>query len=204
LFAAKALITHGVNVSLYEQAPALGEVGAGVFLTPNSVRHLERVGLGPVVEKYGARVGPKSPYFRHDGSPIAPVQVTDSSGWNASFGMHRADLVALLAAALPAGVSIGRRRRQSVPGVGNPAGRLQVDVLVTRGTPAALVAKNAAGSIPVVMAVIRDPLGLGIVANFARPGGHVTGLNALPPNSPGSGSSCSGRCFLASNASRPC
>ncbi|MEN3375674.1 MAG: hypothetical protein V7604_1029, partial [Hyphomicrobiales bacterium] len=35
--------------------------------------------------------------------PIAPVQVTDSSGWNATFGMHRADLVALLARSLPAG-----------------------------------------------------------------------------------------------------
>jgi salicylate hydroxylase len=104
LFAAKALVAHGVDVSMYEQAPALGEVGAGVFLTPNSVRHLERVGLGPAVEKCGARVGPKSHYFRHDGSPIAPVQVTDSSGWNATFGMHRADLVAFLAAALPAGV----------------------------------------------------------------------------------------------------
>ena len=104
LFAAKALITHGVDVSLYEQAPALGEVGAGVFLTPNSVRHLERVGLGPAVEKYGARVGPKSHYFRYDGSPIAPVQVTDSSGWNACFGMHRADLVTFLAASLPAGI----------------------------------------------------------------------------------------------------
>jgi salicylate hydroxylase len=104
LFAAKALIAHGVDVSLYEQAPALGEVGAGVFLTPNSVRHLERVGLGPAVEKYGARVGPKSHYFRHDGSPIAPVQVTDSSGRNTSFGIHRADLVAFLAAAVPAGV----------------------------------------------------------------------------------------------------
>ena len=87
-----------------EQAPALGEVGAGVYLTPNSVRHLERVGLGPAVEKWGARVGPKSHYFRHDGAPIAPVQVTDASGWNAAFGMHRADLVELLAAALPAGV----------------------------------------------------------------------------------------------------
>jgi len=104
LFAARALIAHGVDVSLYEQAPALGEVGAGVFLTPNSVRHLERVDLGPAVEKYGARVGPKSHYFRHDGSPIAPVQVTDSSGWNATFGMHRADLVAFLAAAMPAGL----------------------------------------------------------------------------------------------------
>ena len=101
LFAANALLAQGSQVSVYEQAPALGEVGAGVFLTPNSVRQLGRVGLGPAVEKWGARVGPGSRYFRHDGSPIAPVQVTDSSGWNATFGMHRADLVELLAAALP-------------------------------------------------------------------------------------------------------
>src|SRR3979409_1454764 len=87
LFAANALIAHGLRVSVHEQAPALGEVGAGVYLTPNSVRHLERVGLGPAVEKYGARVGLSSHYYRHDGAPIAPVQVTDSSGWNATFGM---------------------------------------------------------------------------------------------------------------------
>ena len=104
LFAANALIAHGLSVAVYEQAPALGEVGAGVFLTPNSVRHLQRLGLEPAVEKYGARVGQDSHYFRHDGAPIAPVQVTDSAGWNATFGMHRADLVALLADALPAGV----------------------------------------------------------------------------------------------------
>jgi salicylate hydroxylase len=73
-----------------------------VFLTPNSVRQLQRVGLEPEVEQWGARVGPNSRYFRHDGAPIAPVQVTDSSGWNATFGMHRADLVDMLADALPA------------------------------------------------------------------------------------------------------
>ena len=55
LFAANALIAHGLGVSLYEQAPALGEVGAGVFLTPNSVRQLQRVGLSPSIEKLGAR-----------------------------------------------------------------------------------------------------------------------------------------------------
>jgi salicylate hydroxylase len=101
LFAANALIAHGLQVSVYEQAPSLGEIGAGVFLTPNSVRQLQRVGLGPAVEQRGARVGTESRYFRHDGTPIAPVQVTDSSGWNATFGMHRADLVEMLAASLP-------------------------------------------------------------------------------------------------------
>src|SRR3954470_21627505 len=104
LFAANALIAHGLRVSLYEQAPALGEVGAGAFLTPNSVRQLQRVGRGPSVEKWGGRVGHDSRYFRQDGTPIAPVQVTDSAGWNATFGMHRADLVTMLAQALPPGV----------------------------------------------------------------------------------------------------
>jgi salicylate hydroxylase len=104
LFAANALVAQGFDVSVYEQAPALGEVGAGVFLTPNSVRHLKRLGLEPAVERYGARVGTGSHYFRHDGAPIAGVQVTDAAGWNATFGMHRADLVELLAAALPQGI----------------------------------------------------------------------------------------------------
>ena len=77
LFAANALLAQGLRVAVYEQAPEIGEVGAGVFLTPNSVRHLQRIGLGPAVEKWGARVGADSRYCRHDGAPIAPVQVTD-------------------------------------------------------------------------------------------------------------------------------
>jgi salicylate hydroxylase len=104
LFAANALVRQGLRVSVYEQAPALGEIGAGFYVTPNAVRHLERAGLGPAVARWGARVGPGSAYFRHDGAPIAPVQVTDASGWNACFGMHRADFVDLLAANLPAGI----------------------------------------------------------------------------------------------------
>ena len=75
-----------------------------MFVTPNAVRHLERVGLGPAVARWGARVGTGSHYLRHDGTPIAPVQVTDAAGWNAVFGMHRADFVDLLAAGLPEGV----------------------------------------------------------------------------------------------------
>ena len=96
-------VAQGVSVSVYEQAPALGEIGAGVYLTPNGVRQLERVGLGPAVEKWGSLVGPHSHYLRHDGTPIAPVQVADASGWNATYGMHRADFVDFLAANLPAG-----------------------------------------------------------------------------------------------------
>jgi salicylate hydroxylase len=104
LFLANALVSQGLKTSVYEQAPALGEVGAGVYITPNCVRQLQRVGVGPAVEKWGAKVGNKSRYFHHDGSKIADVQVTDTSGWNATYGMHRADLVDMLAKNLPAGV----------------------------------------------------------------------------------------------------
>ena len=104
LFAANALITQGLSVAVYEQASALGEVGAGVYVTPNAVRHLDRVGLGPAVEQWGARVGSGSCYMRHDGTPIGPVQVTDAAGWKAAFGMHRADFVDFLGAKLPEGI----------------------------------------------------------------------------------------------------
>jgi putative ABC transport system substrate-binding protein len=56
---------------------------------------------------------------------------------------------------------------------------LKVDLILTRGTPAALAAKNATGTIPVIMAGIGDPVGQGVVATLARPGGNVTGLSAL-------------------------
>src|SRR5262249_57044771 len=66
--------------------------------------------LAAAVERRGARVGRDSRYLRDDGTEIAPVQVTDSAGWNATFGMHRADLVDVLASALPAGaVHTGHR-----------------------------------------------------------------------------------------------
>jgi putative ABC transport system substrate-binding protein len=57
--------------------------------------------------------------------------------------------------------------------------RLNIDLIVTRGTPAVLAAKNATGTIPLVMAASGEPVGVGLVAGLARPGGNVTGLSAL-------------------------
>ena len=56
---------------------------------------------------------------------------------------------------------------------------LKVDAIVTRGTPAALAAKKATGTIPIVMAAIGEPVGTGVVASLAQPGANVTGLSAL-------------------------
>jgi putative ABC transport system substrate-binding protein len=58
--------------------------------------------------------------------------------------------------------------------------RLNVDVIVTHGTPGALAAKTAT-TIPVVLAVVGDPLGSGIVSSLAQPGGNVTGVAIFTP-----------------------
>ena len=55
--------------------------------------------------------------------------------------------------------------------------RLKVDVIVTYGTPAVVAARQATLVIPIVFAVVADPVGTGLVASLARPGGNVTGLS---------------------------
>jgi putative ABC transport system substrate-binding protein len=59
--------------------------------------------------------------------------------------------------------------------------RLNVDVIVTHGTPGALAAKQATNTIPIVMAAIGDAEASGVVASLARPGGNVTGLTFFNP-----------------------
>src|SRR5262245_30585350 len=54
--------------------------------------------------------------------------------------------------------------------------RLKVDVIVTSATLPTLAAKRATAVIPIVFAVVSDPVGTGLVASLARPGGNVTGL----------------------------
>ena len=56
---------------------------------------------------------------------------------------------------------------------------LKVEVLLTRGTPAAVGAKRATSTIPIVAAAVADPVGTGLVASLAHPGGNVTGLSTL-------------------------
>ena len=53
--------------------------------------------------------------------------------------------------------------------------RLKVDVIVTGGN-AAVAAKQASSAVPIVFALVDDPIGMGLIANLSRPGGNVTGL----------------------------
>jgi putative ABC transport system substrate-binding protein len=55
--------------------------------------------------------------------------------------------------------------------------QLKVDVMVAGPTPPAVAAKNATGTIPIVLVAVGDPVRLGLIASLARPGGNVTGLS---------------------------
>lgn len=102
LTAALALSRAGHSVRLYEQAPAFGEIGAGIMLTPNATRVLRHFGLGAALDRSGMRP-PASRYRRFDDAalmgdaPLADVmESTHGAPW---LHIHRSDLLdALLAA----------------------------------------------------------------------------------------------------------
>jgi putative ABC transport system substrate-binding protein len=72
-------------------------------------------------------------------------------------------------------------RAERFPDLATELVRLKVDVIVTRGTSAALGAKHVTETIPIVMASSGDPVFAGLVASLARPGGNVTGLHIIVP-----------------------
>jgi salicylate hydroxylase len=101
--AATALFQRGMDVRLYDQAPALTEVGAGVAIQPNGVRVLERLGLGNELVRLGARwVDPQ--FRRSDGTYAAAMWPPDLASKIEFYGMHRADLLAMFVSLLPPGI----------------------------------------------------------------------------------------------------
>jgi putative ABC transport system substrate-binding protein len=60
--------------------------------------------------------------------------------------------------------------------------RLNVDVIVASGTPAALAARNLTRTVPIVVVGVNDPVGTGLVRELSRPGGNITGLTNQTPD----------------------
>jgi len=72
-------------------------------------------------------------------------------------------------------------RNERLPDLAADLVRLKVDVIVAAGTPPPYAAKRATTTIPIVMTNASDPVGSGLVASLARPGGNITGLSLLSP-----------------------
>jgi putative tryptophan/tyrosine transport system substrate-binding protein len=70
----------------------------------------------------------------------------------------------------------GEGRSERYPEIAAEFVRLKVDVIVTVGTSATIAAKQATSVVPIVFVGSGDPIGVGIVATLARPGGNITGL----------------------------
>jgi putative ABC transport system substrate-binding protein len=75
----------------------------------------------------------------------------------------------------------GYDRVEGLPELAAELVGLNVDVIVTGGTPAAKALKNATRTIPIIMAIIGDPIAAGLVDSLARPGGNATGFSIVAP-----------------------
>jgi putative ABC transport system substrate-binding protein len=72
-------------------------------------------------------------------------------------------------------------KNDRLPGLAADLVRLKLDLIVVPGGPSALAAKGATTTIPIVMVNAADPVGAGLVASLARPGGNITGFSSLSP-----------------------
>ena len=104
LSAALQLLKLGLDVDIYEQAPQLTEIGAGIQISPNASRLLQRLGLEAAMDSVGMR--PRAVHQRRwdDGRTLqrAPLGPEVEAAFGAPYyHFHRADLAKLLAGALP-------------------------------------------------------------------------------------------------------
>src|SRR5439155_7507270 len=105
LSAALGLRQAGFEVDVYEQAPELTQIGGGINMGPNAVRVLRRLGLGPGLDREG--VQPRTTHQRRwqDGRTLqySPLNPECEALYGAPHvTIHRADLLAVIAAGFPA------------------------------------------------------------------------------------------------------
>ncbi len=122
-----------------------------------SVKSAQPAGKVPQIGALGTREGPTTPAFRQ-----GLLELGYRDGRNIII-THR--------------WSEGKAER--FPALAAELVSLKVDVIVAAGPPAALAAKAATTTIPIVFTFVGDPVGLGLVSSLARPGGNITGFASL-------------------------
>jgi putative ABC transport system substrate-binding protein len=110
---------------------------------------------------------------------IGVLAIADSPGWEAfRRALRQLGYVEGSNTAIEWRWSEGRLER--FPSFAAELVSLKVDLIVASTYPGALAAKNATPTIPIIMVVVADPVGIGLVASLARPGGNITGSTLLP------------------------
>jgi ABC-type uncharacterized transport system substrate-binding protein len=125
----------------------------------------------------GAEAQPAEKVYRVGFLGMFPVSYP-SPGWDAFVqGLREAGYVE------GQNLNIERRfaegKAERLPSLAADLVRLGVSLIITTGVPASLAARDATGTVPIVFVGVADPIGLGLVASLARPGGNVTGLASI-------------------------
>jgi putative ABC transport system substrate-binding protein len=108
---------------------------------------------------------------------LGPFTQAAMSQWTGAFVQRLGELGWIEGRTVAIEYRWGEGRNDHLAQLASELVRLKVDVIVTAGTATVLAAKQATSFIPIVFATAGDPVGLGLVASLARPGGNVTGLS---------------------------
>ncbi len=116
---------------------------------------------------------------------VGPLASQAMSQWTAAFVQRLRELGWIEGRTVAVEYRWGEGRSERFPEIMAEFVRLKVSVIVTGGTAAVIAAKQATSTIPIVFGSVADPVGTGLVASLARPGGNVTGLSNQSADMPG-------------------
>jgi putative tryptophan/tyrosine transport system substrate-binding protein len=116
---------------------------------------------------------------------LGPLSQSAMSPWTAAFVQRLRELGWIEGRTVAIEYRWGEGRDERFVEIAAEFVRLKVDVIVTGGTAAVIAAKQATSVIPIVFGTAGDPVGTGLVASLARPGGNVTGLSNQSADLPG-------------------
>jgi putative tryptophan/tyrosine transport system substrate-binding protein len=116
---------------------------------------------------------------------MGPLASSAMSQWTAAFVQRLRELSWVEGRTVAIEYRWGEGRSERFPEIMAEFVWLKVSVIVTGGTAAVIAAKQATSVIPIVFGSVADPVGTGLVASLARPGGNVTGLSNQSADLPG-------------------